>query len=211
MQLSHTLFVKKGSQGKKSILIVYVDDIILTGDDVDEIKRLKIFLNSKFEIKELGSLKYFLGMEVARSKKGIVISQRKYILDLLTETGFLGCKPVETPMESSKNFNINDEKSPVNKESYQRLVGKLIYLSHTRPDIAYPVSVISQHMNNPKESHLEVVHRILRYLKMTPGVGLLSRKMTPETSKSTPMLVGQQKLHIENQLQVIVGEVRNSL
>ena len=175
-QADHTLFVKPNSGGKITILIVYVDDIILTGDDSDEIFKLKRMLATEFEIKDLGTLRYFLGMEVARSKEGIVISQRKYILDLLSETGFLGCKPADTPMDPNKKPNRNEDSNPVDKERYQRLVGKLIYLSHTRPDIAYSVSVVSQHMNNPSENHLEAVNRILRYLKMTPGRGLLFKR-----------------------------------
>ena len=100
-QSDHTLFVKHSSKGKVAILIVYVDDIILTSDHVEELKSLKIVLVREYEIKDLGNLKYFLGMEIARSKKGIAISQRKYVLDLLSETGMLRCKPSTTPMEST--------------------------------------------------------------------------------------------------------------
>ena len=82
-------------------------------------------------------------MEVAQSNEGIVISQRKYILDLLNETSFLGCKPVDTPMASTKRLNRSEESTPVDKGMYQKLVGKLIYFSHSRPDIAYSVSVVS--------------------------------------------------------------------
>ncbi|XP_019183944.1 PREDICTED: uncharacterized protein LOC109178848 [Ipomoea nil] len=141
-----------------------------------EISNLKRFLTSEFKIKDLRFLKYFLGMEVARSKEGIVISQRKYILDLLNEIGMLGSKLAYTPMDPNLKTNRSGEPIPVERGSYQRLVGKLIYLSHTRPDIAFSVSVVSQHMHNPNEEHLEVVYRILRYLKMTPGLGLHFRK-----------------------------------
>ena len=137
---------------------------------------MKKLLAIEFEIKDLGILRYFLGMEVARSKEGIVISQRKYILDLLREIGLLGCKPVETSMDPTKRLRRSEESSPVDKGRYRRLVGRLIYLSHTRPYNAYSVSVVSQRMNNPTEDHLEAVNRILRYLKMTPGHGLLFRK-----------------------------------
>ena len=113
------------------ILIVYVDDIILIGDDSKEILKLKKLLAIEFEIKDLRTVKYFLRMEVARSKERIVISQRKYILDLLNETGFLGCKPANTPMDSTKRLNRSEESTPIDKGRYQRLVGKLIYLSHT--------------------------------------------------------------------------------
>eukprot|EP00261_Vitis_vinifera_P033077 XP_019074320.1 PREDICTED: uncharacterized protein LOC109122264 [Vitis vinifera] len=172
----HTLFVKFSSGGKIAILIVYVDDIILPGDDLIEMDRLKRSLATKFEIKDLGSLKYFLGMEVARSKKGIVVSQMKYVLDLLKETGISGCKPSKTPMEPNFRLGDSDKKVPVDTTRYQRLVGKLIYLSHTQPDIAFAVSVVSQFMHSPYEKHLEVIYQILRYLKSTPGKGLFFMK-----------------------------------
>ena len=98
-QSDHTLFTKFSSKGKFAALIVYVDDIILTRDDEVELARLKKNLAEKFEIKDLGSLRYFLGMEVACSKRGIVVSQHKYILDHLKETGMSGCRPADTPMD----------------------------------------------------------------------------------------------------------------
>ncbi|RVW59858.1 Retrovirus-related Pol polyprotein from transposon RE1 [Vitis vinifera] len=134
--------------------------------------------NKEFEIKDLGNLKYFLGMEIARSKKGIAVSQRKYVLDLLNETGMLGCKPAETPMDTTVKLEESDGSAPVDKGRYQRLVGKLIYLSHTRPDIGFSVSVVSQFMNNPTKKHMTAVIRILRYLKMTPGKGLFFQRTT---------------------------------
>ena len=84
------MFFKHSTEGKIVILIVYVDDIILTGDDIEEMSRLKQSLAKEFEIKDLGQLRYFLGMEVARSNKGIIMSQRKYILNLLNKTGMSG-------------------------------------------------------------------------------------------------------------------------
>ena len=98
-QADHTLFYKKSSLGKVVILIVYVDDIIITGDDRDGIEDLKRKLALSFEIKDLGQVKYFLGMEIARSREGLFVNQRKYILDLLKETGMLGCRPAETPID----------------------------------------------------------------------------------------------------------------
>lgn len=127
-------------------------------------------------MKDLGGLKYFLGIEVARSISGIYLSQQKYVLDLLTETGMLGCKPVSTPIVQNHHLGIYPNQVPTNKERYQRLVGKLIYLSLTRPDIAYAVSVVSQFMHSPSEDHMEAVMRILSYLKSAPGKGLLFKK-----------------------------------
>ncbi|EXC32791.1 DNA polymerase theta [Morus notabilis] len=113
--------------------------------------------------------------EVARSKNGISISERKYTLDLLQETGMLGCKPIETPIEQGgKAKAIGGEMA--DRERYQRLVGKLIYLSHTRPDIAFAISVVSQQMHSLRQGHFEAIYRILRYLKKTPGRGLFFGK-----------------------------------
>ena len=148
----------------------------MTRDYTKEMDCLKEVLAREFEIKDLGTLKYFLGMEVARSKKGIVASQQKYILDLLKETGMLGCKPSNTPMESTYKIGLKEDSPPIDTGRYQWLVGKLIYLSHTRPDIGFLVSVVSQFMNKPNEEHLEAVYRILRYLKMTPGKGIFFKK-----------------------------------
>ncbi|RVX10878.1 Retrovirus-related Pol polyprotein from transposon TNT 1-94 [Vitis vinifera] len=178
-QADHTLFVKKSHAGKMAILIVYVNDIILSGNDMEELQNLKKYLLEEFEVKDLGNLKYFLGMEVARSRKGIVVSQRKYILDLLKETFMLGCKPIDTPMDSQKKLGIEKESTPVDRGRYQRLVGRLIYLSHTRPDIGFAVSAVSQFMHIPTEEHMEAVYRILRYLKMIPRKGnIIDRRST---------------------------------
>ncbi|XP_078165548.1 uncharacterized protein LOC144560258 [Carex rostrata] len=171
----HTMFFKK-NQGKIAVLIIYVDDMIITGDDKIEIQNLEDKLSKEFEMKNLGGLKYFLGIEVSRNKEGIYLSQRKYILDLLTEVGMLECKPVDTPTVPNLKLNAYSDHTPTNIERYQRLVGKLIYLSHTRPDIAYAVSIISQFMHSPKEEHLEAVMRIIRYLKGTAGRGIVFRK-----------------------------------
>ena len=96
----HTLFIKH-QQGKVTPLIIYVDDMVITGNDVVEMDRLQRQLASEFEMKDLGELKYFLGIEVARGREGIYLCQRKYILDLLTETGMLDCKPIDTPIEQN--------------------------------------------------------------------------------------------------------------
>ena len=109
----------------------------------------------------MGQLKYFLGIEIARSPTGIILSQRKYALDLLNDTGMLGCRPASTPIDQNHKL-CAELGNPVNKERYQRLVGRLIYLCHTRPDITYAVSVVSRYMHDPRSGHMEVVYRILR-------------------------------------------------
>jgi hypothetical protein len=114
-------------------------------------------------------------MKVARSKKGITVSQRKYVINLLQETCMSGCRPNYTPMDpNAKLWEKGD--TPVDIGRYQRLVGKLIYLAHTRPDIAFLVSVVSQFMHAPHEEHLATVYRILRYWKAAPEKALFFGK-----------------------------------
>ncbi|GJT86254.1 ribonuclease H-like domain-containing protein [Tanacetum coccineum] len=156
-------------------LLVYMDDIIITGNNVSEIEKFKVFLKSKFMIKDLEKLTYFLGIEVIDTEKGICLNQRKYVLDLLSEYGMLACKPVNTPLMSKLIIsNEATEKDPIldNTTDYQRLMGKLIYLTNTRPDISYVVHFLSQFMHSPLKSHLKTSFKILRYLKGYPGLGI---------------------------------------
>ena len=173
--IDHTMFYRWSNE-KTTILTVYVDDIVLTGNDLEELERVTRSLASAFEMNDLGMLRYFLGMEVARNKFGIAVSQQKYVLDLLKETKMIGCKLVDTPIDPSVKFGLEAESVPVDRGRYQRLVGKLIYLCHTRPDISFAVNCVSQFMWSPKESHLEAVHRIFKYLKGTPDKGLFFKK-----------------------------------
>ncbi|RVW14961.1 Retrovirus-related Pol polyprotein from transposon TNT 1-94 [Vitis vinifera] len=163
----YSLFTSR--KGKSfTTLLIYVDDILITGNDVNAIVALKQFLHSHFRIKDLGDLKYFLGIEVSRSKKGISISQRKYTLEILKDGGFLGAKPVNFPMEQNTKLSDSGEllKDP---SQYRRLVGRLIYLTITRPDITYSVHVLSRFMHAPRRPHMEAALRVLRYLKNSPG------------------------------------------
>ena len=171
----HTLFFKHGQDSKLAILIVYVDDIIVTGDDVKENGNLKRHLTSNFDIKSLGQLTYFLGIEVAYSRAGVVLSQHKYILDLLKDIGKLDCKPVSTPVDANVKLQAkqSDKDDPINKTSFQRLIGRLLYLNHSRPDISFDVNSLSQYMSNPRQSHQTAANRILSYLKGTIGTGFL--------------------------------------
>src|ERR1041384_5731666 len=104
------------------------------------------------------------------------ISQRKYILDLLAETGLLDCKPSEVPILVNHGLKVSKEGEPTDKEQYQRLVGKLIYLFHSRLNIAYAVSVLSQFMHRPQRDHMEAVVRVLKYLKGSLGRGVIFRR-----------------------------------
>nr|CAD1833849.1 unnamed protein product [Ananas comosus var. bracteatus] len=137
------------------------------------ISSLKLFLQSQFQTKDLGMLKYFLGIEVTRCKRGIFLSQKKYVLDLLAETGKLGAKPCSAPMAPNLQLTANDDELFEDPERYRRLVSKLNYLTVTRLDIAYSISVLSQFMFSPTVTHWEALGQILCYLKGAPGRGIL--------------------------------------
>ncbi|KAL0410702.1 UNVERIFIED_CONTAM: Retrovirus-related Pol polyprotein from transposon RE2 [Sesamum latifolium] len=110
---------------KFSRIIVYVDDILITGSDAVGIEKAKTYLQKHFVTKDLGRPRYFLGIEIAHSKHGVSLSQRKYACDLLQEAGLLGTKPVDTPMDSNPNFWKDDGNYLEDKTKYRRLVGKL--------------------------------------------------------------------------------------
>ncbi|KAG5556472.1 hypothetical protein RHGRI_006920 [Rhododendron griersonianum] len=168
----YSLFTKVTGNSFTAVLI-YVDDILLTGNDLQEMARLKSFLLKHFRIKDLGDLKYFLGIEFSRSRKGIFMSQRKYALDILEDAGLLGARPEKFPIEQHLKLTLTDGVLLDNPTRYRRLVGRLIYLTVTRPDIVYSIQTLSQFMHQPKKPHLEAALRVLRFIKGTPGQGLL--------------------------------------
>ncbi|WJZ84417.1 hypothetical protein VitviT2T_004022 [Vitis vinifera] len=129
----HTLFLKH-QVGKITALIVYVDDMIITGDDVEEISKLQEQLSTKFEMKNLGGLKYFLGIEVARSRQGIFLSQKKYILDLLAEVGLLGCKPVDIPIV--QNHKLGEYVDQILRYLKSSPGKKLMFLKNSHLNVA---------------------------------------------------------------------------
>lgn len=134
----HTLFTKNSGNVYMAVL-VYVDDIIIASSCDKATDLLKQALQCSFKLRDLGTLRYFLGLEIARSAAGITLCQRKYTLDLLTETGLLGCQPSSIPMDPSFKLTLEDGDLLLNAELYRRLVGKLLYLTFTRPDITYAV------------------------------------------------------------------------
>ncbi|KAE8675325.1 Detected protein of unknown function [Hibiscus syriacus] len=170
-----SLFVKV-NEGKLAIVLVYVDDLIITGDDEAEILQTKENLSVRFQMKELGQLKHFLGLEVDRAHKGIFLCQQKYAKDLLMRFGMLEYKSTSTTMEPNAKMCAHEGKDLEDATMYRQLVGSLIYLTLTRPDISYAVGMMNRYMQNPKKPHLEAVRQILRYVKSTIDYGLLYKK-----------------------------------
>ncbi|XP_052478501.1 uncharacterized mitochondrial protein AtMg00810-like [Gossypium raimondii] len=127
-------------------------------------------------MKELGQLKHFLGIKVDYSQEGIFLHQQKYSKDLLKKFGMLKCKPILTPMEPNAKICAHEGKDLEDATMYQQLVGSLIYLTLIRPDISFAVGVISRYMQHPKKPYLEVVRRILRYVKNTFGYGIMYKR-----------------------------------
>lgn len=168
----YSLFLKQTSTVSIAIL-VYVDDLLICGSNMDDISELKHMLSARFLMKDLGPINYFLGLEVDRTPSGFFISQKKYTLDLLSEHGLLNCKPLSLPMDTHVKLTptIGDPLS--NPTAYQRLLGQLIYLTITRPDIAFTVHTLSQYMTAPTTVHLQAAKRLLRYLAGSPSQGVL--------------------------------------
>nr|GEX39396.1 ribonuclease H-like domain-containing protein [Tanacetum cinerariifolium] len=138
-------------------------------------KRVCKLKKSLFKIKDVGELKYFLGIEVLKVSGGLCLSQRKYCLELLHDFGLLACRHVLTPLPKNillAHKETEKDKFLVKITSYQRLIAKLIYLTLTRPHISYVVHCLSQHMHAPLKSHFDIALRLLKYLKLAPGFGV---------------------------------------
>ena len=155
-----------------TVFLVYVDDMLLTGNNPDCVTSLKKFLDDRFGLKDLGSLRYFLGLEVVRIDVGISLTQRKYALEILKDTGFLRSKPVRFPMEQNLRLLKHEGKLLADLGLYRTLIGRLLYLTLTRPDITYAMHKLSQFVSKPREPHLLAAHRILQYIKGSLGKGL---------------------------------------
>ncbi|CAM8880779.1 unnamed protein product [Rhodiola kirilowii] len=138
----YSLF-RLAKDGDFLVLLVYVDDVILTGTSELLFSEVKLYIHNKFQIKDLGHLKYFLGLEVARSTTGIFLNQRKYALELLEEHNLTDCKPAKTPLDLKRKLSLSTEPMLDDPLNYRRLVAKLIYMTITRPDLSYLVHILS--------------------------------------------------------------------
>lgn len=156
-----------------TLVLVYVDDLLLAGNNLQEIDRLKSMLSNNFKMKDLGAVSYFLGLEITRSAAGFFISQKKYATDLIAEFGLSSVPPLKLPMDIHLRLNADSGVFLRDPHPYQRLLGKLIYLTITRPDIAFSVHILTQFMQHPTSDHMDAAVKLLRYINSNPGQGIL--------------------------------------
>lgn len=160
----------KSSRTLTTILAIYIDDIILTGNDQAEIREVKSFLDSEFRIKDLGEADYFLGMKILHEPRGIIITQRKFALDLLSEFDSLHSRTVSTPLDLNIKITIDSGDLLTDPIIYRRLLGKLNFLTHARPDLSFVVQTLSQYMHSPRSGHFQAALHTLRYVLNDPSL-----------------------------------------
>jgi hypothetical protein len=158
------------------LLLVYVDDILVTGNNPAALQSLILMLQAQFPVKDLGNLGYFLGIKATRTADTLHLSQAKYVADLLNKTRMMEAKPTATPCSSVIKLSQFDSPPLTDPTQYRQVVGALQYCTLTRPDISFSVNQLCQHMHNPTSAHWSAAKRVLRYLKHTPDHGLLISK-----------------------------------
>jgi hypothetical protein len=166
-----TLYVKH-ADGHKLIVSVYVDDLLITGDKEQLVEEFKTNMKDMFEMNELGLLTYFLGMEVTKSDQGYFLCQKRFSLKILDNFAMSKCKPVSTPMIQGQKLMKEDGSPKADGKVYRSLIGSLLYLTATRPDIQFAVNYLSRFMQEPSQNHFVAAKRVLRYLRGTAGFGI---------------------------------------
>jgi len=150
---------------------VYVDDLIISGLGVNDIRQFKLEMKKKFSMSDLGILSYYLGIEVKQGEDGITLSQNAYAVKILKSVGMLNCNPCATPMEARLKLSKKMEDEVVEPTAYRSIIGSLRYLVNTRPDLAFAVGVVGRFMEAPSKEHWAAIKHILRYLKGTIKYG----------------------------------------
>ncbi|GKA71068.1 putative ribonuclease H-like domain-containing protein [Tanacetum coccineum] len=169
--IDKTLFIKKD---KHDIILVqvYVDDIIFGSTKKSWCDEFEALMKSRFQMSSMGELTFFLGLQVKQKEDGIFISQDKYVAEILKKFDFVSVKTASTPIETQKPLVKDEEASDVDVHLYRSMIGSLMYLTASRPDIMFAVCACSRFQVTPKTSHLSAVKRIFRYLKGKPKLGL---------------------------------------
>ncbi|GKA23527.1 putative ribonuclease H-like domain-containing protein [Tanacetum coccineum] len=176
--IDKTLFIKRD---KKDIMLVqvYVDDIIFGSTKKSWCDEFEALMKSRFQMSSMGELTFFLGLQVKQNKAGIFISQDKYVAEILKKFDLVNVKTAITPMETKVALTKDEEAVDVDVHLYRSMIGSLMYLTASRPDIMYAVCVCSRFQVTPKTSHLNAVKRIFKYLKGKPHLGLWYPRESP--------------------------------
>ena len=157
-------------------MCLYVDDLIFTGNDEVMFEQFKNSMKIEFDMTDLGRMKYFLGIEVLQKADGIFITQRKYAQEILEGFNMDKCNSVHNPVVPSFKLTKDEGGVEVDSTVYKQMVGSLMYLTATRPDLMFIVNLISRYMERPTESHLPTAKRALRYIKGTVSLGMFYKK-----------------------------------
>ena len=150
-------------KGEPVIILLYVDDLLMIGVE-GRIKECKKQLASKFDLKDLGMMHYYLGLEVWQGPDKIYLGQGKYVIEMLKRFDMMDCKQMTTPMITNLKRLRSSESSPVDPSKYRQLIGSLMYLVNTRPNICFAGNVLSQFQVEPKHDHWIKIKHILKYL-----------------------------------------------
>ncbi|KAI3746387.1 hypothetical protein L6452_08818 [Arctium lappa] len=172
-----TLFIKK-EKADIILIQIYVDDIIFGSTNPKYCKNFSNLMVSHFQMSMMGEMDFFLGLQVKQFSTGIFINQSKYILDILRKFKIENCKPIRTPMAPGTKISTDTLGKSVDVRTYRGMIGSLMYLTSSRPDIMFSTCLCSRYQAAPKESHLAAVKRIFRYLKGTADLGLWYPKDT---------------------------------
>ena len=174
-QVDTTLF--RRTLGKDILVVqIYVDDIIFGSTNASLCKEFSKLMQDEFEMSMMGELKFFLGIQINQCKDGVYVHQSKYTKELLKKFKLEDCKVMNTPMHPTCNLSKEDEGAKVDQKLYRGMIGSLLYLTASRPDILFSVCLCARFQSDPRESHMTAVKRIFRYLKGTTNLGLLYRK-----------------------------------
>nr|GFB45933.1 uncharacterized mitochondrial protein AtMg00810-like [Tanacetum cinerariifolium] len=177
-QIDQTLFIKK-QKGDILLVQIYVDDIIFGATNKDLCKSFKKLMKDKFQMSSTGELTFFSGLQVKQKKDGIFISQDKYVAEILKKFGLTERKSASTPIDTEKPLLKDPDGEDVDVHIYRIMIGSLMYLTSSRPDIMFAVCACARFQITPKASHLHAVKRIFRYLKGKPHLGLWYPKDSP--------------------------------
>jgi hypothetical protein len=154
------------------VLQIYVDDIIFGSTNQDYCDEFRKMMAKEFEMSMIGELSFFLGLQIKQIKEGTFVSQTKYIKDMLKKFGMEDAKGITTPMSTSGSLDSDKSDNIVDQKLYRSMIGSLLYVTASRPDVMFSVCMCARFQASPRKSHLKATKRILRYLKHTQDVGL---------------------------------------